>query len=405
MTYFDIEVCEDLISSKPDPAVLAGVQSNSTYYPDITAGSTAPTSEYKEMVINYLRNYRRQLLDISRQLKVGAYTKVGPKLANAQQEMLTVSQLAESTVYLRGRSMFEYPDTASSADFLQSSIRTLQELEKYLTQDNVNPVEAAKKLYIAKLSLLVGQDVLENQTSLFYVAKNVNWKTLQQYNIDLQTAEVGLYEKKQDIMKTVIIAPSDGSVVSVDLKKSYVLSAQDYSSRTAIKLVDINTIKFQGTVDEIDISKVKRGQKANITIDAVPNRVFTGTVKFISPFGTQTGKVIKFAITIELDPTDVPLRGGLSATADISIYSAKNVLLVPVSVIATTPAGPVVAVLDEATGQVERRRITIGQQNFQFAEVLSGLKEGEKLQAIKQTGARSTQQSQGTVSPRMLVPR
>jgi multidrug efflux pump subunit AcrA (membrane-fusion protein) len=64
-----------------------------------------------------------------------------------------------------------------------------------------------------------------------------------------------------------------------------------------------------------------------------------------------------------------------------------------------------VAVLDEATGQVERRRITIGQQNFQFAEVLSGLKEGEKLQAIKQTGARSTQQSQGTVSPRMLVPR
>jgi RND family efflux transporter MFP subunit len=216
---------------------------------------------------------------------------------------------------------------------------------------------------------------------------------------------VGLYEKKQDIMKTVIIAPSDGSVVSVDLKKSYVLSAQDYSSRTAIKLVDINTIKFQGTVDEIDISKVKRGQKANITIDAVPNRVFTGTVKFISPFGTQTGKVIKFAITIELDPTDVPLRGGLSATADISIYSAKNVLLVPVSVIATTPAGPVVAVLDEATGQVERRRITIGQQNFQFAEVLSGLKEGEKLQAIKQTGARSTQQSQGTVSPRMLVPR
>jgi HlyD family secretion protein len=405
MTYFDIEVCEDLISSKPDPAVLAGVQSNSTYYPDITAGSTAPTSEYKEMVINYLRNYRRQLLDISRQLKVGAYTKVGPKLANAQQEMLTVSQLAESTVYLRGRSMFEYPDTASSADFLQSSTRTLQELEKYLAQDNVNPVEAAKKLYIAKLSLLVGQDVLENQTSLFYVAKNVNWKTLQQYNIDLQTAEVGLYEKKQDIMKTVIIAPSDGSVVSVDLKKSYVLSAQDYSSRTAIKLVDINTIKFQGTVDEIDISKVKRGQKANITIDAVPNRVFTGTVKFISPFGTQTGKVIKFAITIELDPTDVPLRGGLSATADISIYSAKNVLLVPVSVIATTPAGPVVAVLDEATGQVERRRITIGQQNFQFAEVLSGLKEGEKLQAIKQTGARSTQQSQGTVSPRMLVPR
>ncbi|MBM3173841.1 MAG: efflux RND transporter periplasmic adaptor subunit, partial [Chloroflexi bacterium] len=395
-----------LIKSRPDAAALAGIQSNSTYYPDINAGSPSPPPEYIDMVISYLQNYRARLLDISRLLKAGSYAEINPKLEQVHLDMRTVSQLAVSTVYKKGRSMFEYPDTATSADFLQVAIRQLQELEKYIAQDNANPVEAAKKLYIAKVSLLVGKDVLENQTRIFESGGSINWKTLEQYNIDLQSAEMGLYKNKQEIMKTVIIAPSDGDVVSVDLKKSYVLSAQDYSARTAIKLVDTSTIKFQGTVDEIDIAKVKPGQKARITIDAVPDKTFTGTVKFISPFGTQTGRVIKFAVTIEMDPTDVELRGGLSATAEISIYNAKDVLLVPVSVIATTPAGPVVAVVNEATGQVERRRITIGMQTFEFAEVLSGLKEGEKVQVISQEAIRSpsaTQQRPGAPVPMRLI--
>jgi macrolide-specific efflux system membrane fusion protein len=125
--------------------------------------------------------------------------------------------------------------------------------------------------------------------------------------------------------------------------------------------------------------KFQKGQKANITVDAIPNKVLTGSVKFISPFGTASGNVIKFAVTVELDPTDVELRGGLSATADISVYSAKNVLLVPVSVIVETHQGPVVAVINPATGQPEYKPVTLGQQNFQYAEVLSGLKEGDKV--------------------------
>jgi HlyD family secretion protein len=195
----------------------------------------------------------------------------------------------------------------------------------------------------------------------------------------LQSSEIALYKAKQDIMNTVIIAPSDGTVVSVNLKKDYVLSAQDYSSRSAITLVDTTDVRFTGMVDEIDIMKVQKGQKANITVDAIPDKVFTGAVKFISPFGTQSGQVIKFAVTIELDPTDVELRGSLTATADINTYSAKNVLLIPTTAIITTPMGSMVTVINEATGQTEPRRITLGKQSFQYAEVLEGLKEGEKI--------------------------
>ena len=398
MTYFDIEVCEDLIKSRPDAAVLAGAKTNSTYYPDLTAGSSPDESSNDEMVVDYLQKYRQRLMNITADMKAGDYERIASELDAAQQEMTIVNQLAKSTISIKGRFVFQYADTPTSVDFLQLSLRSLQELEKYLAQDDAIPVDAAKKLYTAKLNLLVGRDVLENQRLIFESGGSINWKTLQQYNLSLQSAEIALYKAKQEIMKTVIIAPSDGTVVSVDLKKSYVLSAQDYSSRTAVKLVDTQSLEFQGLVDEIDVLKVKPGQKARITIDAVPAKIFTGTVKFISPFGTQSGSVIKFAITITMDPSDIQLPGGLSTTADINVYSAKNALLVPVSVITTTPEGPMVAVINEATGQVERRLITLGMQNFQFAEVLSGLKEGEKVQMINQEGtlnAPATQQRSG----------
>lgn len=405
MTYFDIEVCEDLIRSRPNAAVLAGAKKNSTYYPDPTAGSSLDESPNDKMVVDYLQKYRQRLMNITADMKAGDYERIASELDAAQQEMTIVNQLAKSTISIKDRYVFQYADTPTSVDFLQLSLRSLQELEKYLAQDDAIPVEAAKKLYITKLNLLVGRDVLENQTLIFDSGGSINWKTLQQYNLSLQSAEIALYRAKQEIMKTVIIAPSDGTVVSVGLKESYVLSSQDYSSRTAVKLVDTQSLQFQGLVDEIDILKVKNGQEASITVDAVPDKVFTGRVKFISPFGTQSGMVIKFAITIMMDRSDIQLRGGLSATADISIYSAKNALLVPVSVITTTPLGPMVAVINEATGQIERRLITLGMQNFQFAEVLSGLKEGEKVQLINQEGtldAPATQQRSGRGAMRYL---
>jgi multidrug efflux pump subunit AcrA (membrane-fusion protein) len=121
--------------------------------------------------------------------------------------------------------------------------------------------------------------------------------------------------------------------------------------------------------------------------------VLTGTVQFISPYGTKTGNVIKFNMRIRLDPTDAPLKGGLTSTAEIKVSSATNALLVPVSVIISTPGGSMVTVV-KSDGTTEMRRVTLGLQNFEYAEVKSGLKEGEKVQVVTKqtlgTAARTT---------------
>ena len=405
MTYFDVEVAEDLIKSKPNAAALAGAKINSTYYPELYEGGFKSPEPTDATVVDYLQNYRQKLMNISSDMKVGAYDKVASGLDAVQQEMFTAYQLAESTVYLKGSEMFEYPDTATSADFLQSSIRSLRDLEDYLAQDGAEPIEAAKKLYITQLNLLVGRDVLENQTSLFVVGKGINWQTLQQYNLAMQNAQISLYQAKRALMNTAIIAPADGTIVAVNLKKSSVLSAQNYSSTTAITLVDTGSVRFEGLIDEIDIMKVQPGQKVTIAVDAIPNKVLDGTVQFISPFGVKSGNVIKFDIIIKLAPYDVQLRGGLSATAVVSAYSGKNILLVPVSVIANTPEGPVVAVINPTTGIPEYKAVTLGQQNFLYAEVLSGLNEGDKVTVTPtppRTGISGTS-GQGGRGPTVIV--
>jgi macrolide-specific efflux system membrane fusion protein len=170
-------------------------------------------------------------------------------------------------------------------------------------------------------------------------------------------------------------------VVSVGVKKNDVLSSMNYSSSGTIQLVDTRAIKFQGLVDEIDILKIKTGQKATISVDAVPDKVFNGTVTFISPYGTaDTSNVIKFNVTIELDPSDIELKGGLTATADIAVFNAENVLMVPLTAVTTTPEGSSVKVVTGDKGQTEKRQVVLGKQNQQFAEVLSGLEEGDEIE-------------------------
>jgi multidrug efflux pump subunit AcrA (membrane-fusion protein) len=383
MAYLCLEVCEDLIKAKMDPDIVAGKKDDSVYFPDITAGTESINEgtnkegywEYSE-ALDSIAIFKEKLLNISNLIKIGETEKVTLETENALQEIKIVSRNVKNTVNVKSLEYLEFSDIPTSLYFLQSSIRSIQELINESEQTDQSIDEISEEIYLSKLSLSIGKEVLENQKITYWWY--YYWQGLQDYNLNIQSFEIALEKSIQDIRNTVIVAPSDGTVVAVELKRGYILSAQDYSSRAAVELVDTTRIKFTGMVDEIDILKVERGQKAYITVDAVPDKVFTGKVKFISPYGTKDGQVVKFAVTIELDPTDVELRGSLSASADIDVYKATNVLLVPVSALNATTEGYTVTVIN-AAGQPEVKKIEVGNQNFQYAEVLSGLKEGDKL--------------------------
>jgi hypothetical protein len=273
-----------------------------------------------------------------------------------------------STVYGKDISLYFYE---AANDKLEAALTGLK--NGGLSSPDLNDNLRVAGHYMEICNSILGSNdyVLQHGLSL---------KNEQQYHVDLQNALVGLGNSKDAFLKTVILAPFDGIVVSVGVKKNDVLSQIDYASTTAVQLVDTSQIKFQGQVDEIDILQIKTGQKANIDVDALPNKIFTGTVSFISPYGTPDNNgVVQFPITILLDPSDVALKGGLTSTANIIISGVENVLLVPLSAVTITAGKRFVTVVDKAKGSQEKRQVTLGEKNLQFAQVLSGLKEGDEV--------------------------
>lgn len=300
--------------------------------------------------------------------------RVSQRIGECCQQLTTQGSREGAT----GLMSLPYPDTSTALSWLRQVEESLRVLQDCKEKETCNELELATLLRMAQHDVEMSRTILENDELIF--RSGVNLKALRAYNLKLQLAQKELDRAKKELMKTEILAPFDGTVVRVGVKESDQLSSFDYSTVTAVHLVDTSTVKLEGMIDEIDIFKVKVGQKAIITIDAMPDKEFTGRVTFISPFGTQMAGVVEFAVTIALDPTDIELKGGLTATADIIVAERNNVLLIPKDAIIETPTGTFVLVVkDDTTKQPERRQVDLGIRDYQFAEVISGLSEGEKV--------------------------
>jgi HlyD family secretion protein len=124
-------------------------------------------------------------------------------------------------------------------------------------------------------------------------------------------------------------------------------------------------------------------------VDALPGMLITGRVKSVAPAASQIGGVVVYKVTIVLDETDLPLRVGMSATADITTQELENVLLVPnwaIRIDRDTGHTFVNLLLDD---QVQETEVTIGVRGEDFSQVLSALSEGDIVVAGDVAGLRT----------------
>ena len=283
----------------------------------------------------------------------------------------------DTTIYGKDISLYFY---GAAEEKFNSALAGIQ-------KGGLNSPELNDNLRIARHYMELCNGILGSND--YVLQHGLSLKAEQGYKVDLEKAMVTLDNSKENFLNTAILSPIDGIVVSVAVKKNDVLSQQDYASKGTIQVVDTSQIKFQGIVDEIDIMKIKTGQKAAVSIDAIPSKTFTGKVSFISPFGAaDTSNVIKFNVTILLDPTDVDLKGGLTATADVGISTVKNALIVPLSAVTTTGTSSTVTMATGDKGQTEKRQVTLGIQNQQYVQILKGLNDGDRVIIVdKASGA------------------
>jgi RND family efflux transporter MFP subunit len=275
---------------------------------------------------------------------------------------------------------YTYPDTSTSLAISRQVLDAISSIEAMMYADNLDRVAVSEKLRMAEHDLLMSNMILDESETIYRAG--LNPQALRNYNINIETALINLNMAKQELLKTEIIAPFDGTIVAVDVKVNDQLSQFDYSSKTAVYLVDTKRIRMTGVIDEIDITKVKVGQDAVLTVDALPGQRLNGHVKFVSPFGTLQAGVVNFPVEIYLDESEnaPDLRGGLTATADIVMGKRDNVLQVPNRAIKGLSGDYWVDVVaNAATATTERRPVKIGMQNKRNTEIVSGLQEGENV--------------------------
>jgi len=346
---------------------------------------TVSVEEYPDIpkAINLLEQDQETLANVQVLTEQGNYVEAAAKLATAR-DMLEETHLVAKGVCGVIKSWGPpYPDTSTTLDLLKQAEEELKKVRSLTEQGKHDEAELAANLRMAQHDLEMSQNILENNELVF--KHGLNLKVLRQNNLNLQKAEETLQSTKEELMKTEILAPFDGTVVSIGLKENDQTSAVDYASRTAVYLVDTTAIEMTGTIDEIDVRKVEMGQEAIITVDALPNERLKGKVTFVSPSATNQSGAPIFPVKISLEPTDENFQGGLTATANIIVDKHENVLLIPSQAIRGLPGNNWVEVVtDEKTRAIEKRQIVLGaqgqdMQGNQVTQVISGLNEGERV--------------------------
>ena len=152
---------------------------------------------------------------------------------------------------------------------------------------------------------------------------------------EIERAEAGSSQARDQLSKTTIYAPIDGTVTVLNSKLGErVVATNQFAGTEVMRVADLTHMEARVDVNENDVVTVKIGDKASVAIDAYGERKFHGTVSQIANTGTTTGtgtqeEVTNFEVKIRIDDNDVQLRPGLSCTADIATDMVKDVVAVP----------------------------------------------------------------------------
>ncbi len=291
-------------------------------------------------------------------------------------------------------------ETYNTTKLLAEAIKSLNDFVNYLAQDTGRPSDFTS--YQTTLSGYTNT-TSGHITSLFSAQTSIkSYKdSIPNNSIDLQSAQISVTQKENtlaDAKKTLsdyyIRAPFDGVIASMPLLKGDTVNSGTIVA-TIISTQQIATIPL----NEVEISQVQLGQKVTLTFDAVLNLTITGKVSQIDSIGTVSQGVVNYNVKITFDTNDPRIKPGMTANAAIITNIVQDVLMVPNSAIKssngasyveifTTPLpDPVAGVQGSPSTTLPiQQDVTVGISNDTSTEIISGLKEGDKIVTKTITG-------------------
>src|SRR5205809_2666825 len=181
--------------------------------------------------------------------------------------------------------------------------------------------------------------ISEQEHNAAQAAQDVAKNTYESSLHEIERAEAGSSQARDQLSKTTIYSPIDGTVTVLNSKQGERLVATgQFAGTEVMRVADLSHMEARVDVNENDVVNVKLGDKAEVKIDAYGDRKFRGAVYQIANTGKTTGagtqeEVTNFEVKIRIEDTEVTLKPALSCTAEIHTNEMKDVMAVPMQAV------------------------------------------------------------------------
>jgi multidrug resistance efflux pump len=277
---------------------------------------------------------------------------------------------------------------ASQMSSLMSSLEVTKnnyELSKIRLQQMQFEAETKKQMEDlnfknAEISLKRQEETIKNQK----IINGVDFKNAQ---LRINRQEMFLKQAKDEREKLIIRAPMDGLVVYKEnfrstTREKFKVGDTPVRRMPLIELPDLSVMQVKTSINEIDIRKVERGQKAVIRLDAVQNAVFTGIITDIAYLArrerSSNVKVFDVIITIDGGENQL-LKPGMSSTVEIITEKIDSEKYIPIESVFEKEGKTIAYVVGSSGSSWNEREVKVGKTNNNYIVVEGGLEEGEKV--------------------------
>lgn len=255
------------------------------------------------------------------------------------------------------------------------------------SQNSLNTLQAS--MFSANVKFI--NDAVERDldvTDPTYIQENATWLAAEnayknQQNA-IQAAQQSLSSSwlSYKSQSPIVYAPISGKINGLSLTVGSVISSQSSNSnaassqRIASVVTDANpTITLNLT--QIDVPKVKIGNRATVTLDAFSGKTYTGKVVSIDTVGSVSSNVTTYPTVIQLDTKNAEMYPNMSATANIILDTKDNVLLVPKAAVQTLNGQTTIRLMKN--GVMQSVDVVVGSSSDTQTEIVSGISEGDSV--------------------------
>lgn len=245
------------------------------------------------------------------------------------------------------------------------------------------------------------RSITENEASLAKLKAGTVAIDLQSAELSVKQKENALQDAKDNLANYSVIAPFDGTISSVPIQVLGETASSGTILGTIITTKQLATI----SLNEVDVAKIKLGQKATLTFDAIPNFSIAGVVAQIDTVGTVSQGVVTYNVKISFDSQDSAVKPGMSVSASIITDVKQDVLVVQNTAVKSQGNSnyvemfnpPLLAPTDGLVGSISiiapnKIPVVTGLSNNTQTEIVSGLKEGDEIvtRTILPTASKTT---------------